>query len=298
MYNGEEFLKKRLKNILSQTYSDFELIISDNASTDMTSKICQEFVSKDNRIKYFKQTNNVGGIKNYQFVLSKAKTKYFVFATDDDLWDETFLEKNFLILEKDVSLIGSIGKFKWIGKNMPNNFNLNSQDNIFQKYYKLFRKYFQHFGPDSIKEKTFEKRAALFLRKLQTQNPSSVLYGIFRTYALQKSIEPKRFTNEFYYSFWNNVCINVLEYGNIHLIDEPLIYYNTDGAGFNVTPITQFKKHQISLIQCVVPWSTQISWFIHKFGLKFFLRYFIDFFGLFFMGEVTFLLSIFKELKK
>ncbi len=298
VYNGEKFIRKRLENILSQTYSNFELIISDNASTDMTSKIYHEFISKYNHIKYFKQENNVGGIKNYQFVLSKAKTKYFVFAPVDDMWNKTFLEKNVSILEKDDSIVGSIGKIEWYGKNVNDKFSLHNDDTLFQKYYKRIRKKFQHHGADSIKETTFEKRAAIFLRKLQTQNPSFILYSVFRTNALQKSIQPKKFLDEFYHSFWNNVCVSILEYGGIHLIDEILIYYNTDGGGYGVTPITQFKKNQISLVQCIIPWSGQISWFVHKFGLKFFLKYFIDFLGLFIMGEVIFFLSIFKELKK
>ena len=53
IYNGERFLRSKLNSILNQTYSNFELIISDNGSTDNTESICNEFVLKDNRIKYF-----------------------------------------------------------------------------------------------------------------------------------------------------------------------------------------------------------------------------------------------------
>lgn len=300
VYNGEKDIKTRLDNILSQTFRDFEIIISDNSSTDMTSKICQDFVSKNNCIKYFKQDNNIGGIKNYQFVLSKANTKYFVFAASDDLWDETFLEKNIDILEKDSLIVGSIGKIQWIGAYVSRNmeFKPTIGDNVFIKYYKRLRKKFQHSGTCSINENTFEKRALIFLRELKTQNPSFNMYSVFRTNLLKKSIEPKKYAKEFYHTFWNNVCISVLEYGSIHQINEILIYYNTDGGGSGVTPITQYKKKELSLIQCVIPWHTQTIWFVHKFGLKFFFKHFGDFFGLFIMGELLFGISMYSELKK
>jgi len=298
VYNGEEFIRSRLENILSQTFQDFYLIISDNCSIDETSEICREFVSKDDRIHYYKQNKNIGGIKNYQFVLDNAETKYFVFATHDDLWEKTFLEKNFNVLENDKKIVGSIGKIQWYGNNLHDKYDLKLDDGKLKKYYKQHRKKFQHYGADSIKESTFEKRAAIFLSKLKTQNPSYAMYSIFRTIPLKKSIEPKDFVDEFYHSFWNNVCISVLEYGGIYLVDENLIYYNTKGGGAGITPITQYKKKQITFFQCIVPWSSQISWFVHKFGFKFFIKNFKDFFGLFMMGEVTFLLSIIKELKK
>jgi len=296
--NGEKFLEKRIQNILSQTFQDFELIISDNDSTDNTSTICQKFTLNDKRIQYFKQKENIGGIKNYQFVLDKANTKYFVFATHDDIWDETFLEKNFVILENDKYIVGSIGKIQWHGNDLYNKYNIKNDDKKLKIYYKNFRKKFQHYGVDSIKDSTFEKRAAIFLRKLKTQNPSYVMYSVFRTDALKKSIEPKDFVDEFYHSFWNNVCISVLEFGDIHLVDEILIYYNAAGGGAGITPITQYKKKQITFLQCIIPWSGQISWYVHRFGFKFFIKNFKDFFNLFIMGEITFLLSLMKELKK
>ncbi len=68
VYNGEKFLNRKLDTLLSQTYSDFEIIISDNGSTDLTSKICNDYLKKDKRIKYFRQKENLGVIANYNFV--------------------------------------------------------------------------------------------------------------------------------------------------------------------------------------------------------------------------------------
>ena len=63
VYNGETFLKDTLESILQQTFSNFELIISDNASTDATEKICKSFASKDERIRYHRNESNLGLLK-------------------------------------------------------------------------------------------------------------------------------------------------------------------------------------------------------------------------------------------
>ena len=73
VYNGELFIKKAIESILAQTFTDFELIISDNLSTDSTQEICQNFLKKDNRIRIFKQKENIGVHRNFNFLLSQAK---------------------------------------------------------------------------------------------------------------------------------------------------------------------------------------------------------------------------------
>ena len=84
VYNGEKFLRERLDNILSQSYSNFELIVSDNCSTDSTSMICEEYSKKDLRIKYFRQKNTIDIQANGNFVLGKSSTQYFVCEISND----------------------------------------------------------------------------------------------------------------------------------------------------------------------------------------------------------------------
>ena len=91
VYNGEEFIEKRLESILNQTFTDFEVIISDNASTDRTQEICKKYEKNDKRIRFFQQEKNCGLFHNYEFVLNHANVKYFVDANVDDLWHEDFL---------------------------------------------------------------------------------------------------------------------------------------------------------------------------------------------------------------
>jgi glycosyltransferase involved in cell wall biosynthesis len=102
VFNGEKSLKKTLITIMNQEFVDFELIISDDASTDSTQKICEEFSRKDNRIRYFRQNKNFGmPVKNFQFVLSKAHGEYFMFASHDDPYHPEFISEMLKIMEFD-----------------------------------------------------------------------------------------------------------------------------------------------------------------------------------------------------
>ena len=110
VYNGELFIQQAIESILAQTFTDFELIISDNASTDSTQEICQNFSKKDNRIRIFKQDKNIRTHRNFIFVLKQAKGKYFAWAAVDDYLDKDFMEKNLKVLESHNSIVSSIGK--------------------------------------------------------------------------------------------------------------------------------------------------------------------------------------------
>ena len=110
VYNGELFIERSIESILAQTFTDFELIISDNASTDSTQEICQNFSKKDDRIQIFKQEKNIGIHRNFYFLLSQAKGKYFAWAAVDDYLDKDFMEKNLKVLESHNSIVSSIGK--------------------------------------------------------------------------------------------------------------------------------------------------------------------------------------------
>ena len=86
-YNGERYLKEQLDSILNQTYKDFNLIISDDCSTNKeTIQILKEYEKKDERIKVFYQEKNLGSNSNFEFLLSKVESKYYMFSDQDDIW--------------------------------------------------------------------------------------------------------------------------------------------------------------------------------------------------------------------
>jgi glycosyltransferase involved in cell wall biosynthesis len=100
IYNAERFLEQALDSILSQTYTDFELVISDNASTDRTPEICQRYAANDARIKYHRNPSNIGVSRNFNRVFELSKGDYFKWCAHDDLPMPTFLEKCVDVLDK------------------------------------------------------------------------------------------------------------------------------------------------------------------------------------------------------
>lgn len=91
-YQGERRIQAALDSLTRQTHQNIELIISDNASSDQTRAICEEYAKKDPRICFFCQKENTGRINNFLFVLEKARGDYFMWAGDDDTWDASFIE--------------------------------------------------------------------------------------------------------------------------------------------------------------------------------------------------------------
>lgn len=114
VYNGEKYLRVALDSLLAQTFGDFELIISDNASTDKTAEICDEYCRRDARIKYIRQTENHGVFRNLEFVIKAANARFIMLAGDDDLYDPAFLGTLMSLLRADCSLDYAFSGFGYI----------------------------------------------------------------------------------------------------------------------------------------------------------------------------------------
>ena len=98
-------MREALDALLAQTFTDFELIISDNASTDRTEEICREYAAKDRRIRYVRQETNRGATANFQYVLDEAVGEYFMWAAHDDWWDPNFIQELALLLDHDIMAV-------------------------------------------------------------------------------------------------------------------------------------------------------------------------------------------------
>jgi glycosyltransferase involved in cell wall biosynthesis len=105
VYNGENFLAEALDSLLAQTFTDFELIISDNASTDKTREICEAYAAQDARIHYYCNETNIGGSRNFNRVFEMARGTYFKWAAHDDICAPTFLERCVEVLDNDPEVI-------------------------------------------------------------------------------------------------------------------------------------------------------------------------------------------------
>ena len=93
VYNGEDFLGESLDSLLGQTYEDFELIISDNASTDGTADICRGYAKQDSRIRYVRQPHNLGCAPNHNVLVQYARGELFKWVSHDDLYGRELIER-------------------------------------------------------------------------------------------------------------------------------------------------------------------------------------------------------------
>ncbi|MCI2401142.1 glycosyltransferase [Aliiroseovarius subalbicans] len=93
VYNGSNYIGQAIESILEQDFGDFELIISDNASTDDTAAICEKYAVMDRRITYMRQPENLGAARNYNDVFRAASGTYFKWAAHDDLLEPQFLSR-------------------------------------------------------------------------------------------------------------------------------------------------------------------------------------------------------------
>jgi glycosyltransferase involved in cell wall biosynthesis len=105
VFNGERFLLRTVESLLAQTFDAFELVISDNASTDGTEKIARDLAAADPRVTYHRQPRNLGLAANYDFLARRASARYFKWANCDDLYDPRFLERCIEVLERDAGVV-------------------------------------------------------------------------------------------------------------------------------------------------------------------------------------------------
>jgi glycosyltransferase involved in cell wall biosynthesis len=109
VYNGERFVADAVRSILAQDFKNFELIITDNASTDRTEEICRAFAAADQRVRYFRNERNLGAGPNYNLGLSLSRGKYFKWCACDDRISENFLSACYAALEANEKAVLAYG---------------------------------------------------------------------------------------------------------------------------------------------------------------------------------------------
>jgi len=105
VYNGATYLSQSIEALLGQSFADFELIISDNASTDETAAICQHYAALDKRIRYYRQPRNVGLAPNHNFAVEQAGADLFKWASNDDLYGRDLLKSCVAALDEHPEVV-------------------------------------------------------------------------------------------------------------------------------------------------------------------------------------------------
>ncbi|MEM9379152.1 MAG: glycosyltransferase family A protein [Planctomycetota bacterium] len=105
VYNGGEFVDAAIRSIREQSFRDFELVVSDNASSDATEEICRRHASEDHRIEYLRARSNRGAAPNFNLLVDRARGRYFKWAAHDDLIAPTYLEECVAFLDGDPEVV-------------------------------------------------------------------------------------------------------------------------------------------------------------------------------------------------
>jgi len=105
VFNGDRYLEEALDSVLAQTFEDFELIVSDNASTDATQDICMAYAARDRRVRYYRNEDNLGAAWNYNRLFGLSTGEYFKWAAHDDRYAPEYLERCVAALDRMPSVV-------------------------------------------------------------------------------------------------------------------------------------------------------------------------------------------------
>jgi glycosyltransferase involved in cell wall biosynthesis len=105
IFNAEQYLEQSLGSILAQTYRNFELIISDNASVDATKAICRRYAALDGRVRYHRNPRNQGATFNFRQVVALSAGEYFLWAAHDDMFAPEYVERCVAVLEQNPDVV-------------------------------------------------------------------------------------------------------------------------------------------------------------------------------------------------
>ena len=197
---------KALNSLITQSYKNIEIIIGDNSSNNESKNVYMEYAN-DNRIKYYKHQENIGAIKNFEFTRNMAAGKYFMWTSDDDYWDITFIEKAVEKLENDHSAVACWSSIQFF-----------DDDGMLDK-------------PSSFKNQDVSKDSIVnSLIKVNMQT------AWFEFYCLAKIDIVKQFNFDSYNTIGSDVIFinHILLSGKCLMINEPLFYYYfTSISGFD-----------------------------------------------------------------
>ena len=207
-FNRPDGLRRSLNYICNQTHNNLEIIISDNASPgEETLRVVEEFMARDNRIKYYRQTNNLGPVANFQFVLDAATGEYFMWMSDDDWRDSRFVEillnemkldKNTVVVFCDIAVIDEHG---------------NRRSDFYQTYYT----YLEQLVSDNK-----SVRLVRFFLQDEGLGKANIIYGLLRRCAIKDVSLVSMVEHYGFYGLDNLVLFRLLGKGGLKLVKDML----------------------------------------------------------------------------
>ncbi len=117
VFNGEKYLRATVDSLLAQTYTDFELIVSDNASSDSTEAICREYAARDPRFIYVRNSRNLGPAANYNVSMDLARSELFKWCAADDVYSPNCLQRLIDVIDANPDAVATYARTKIIDEN-------------------------------------------------------------------------------------------------------------------------------------------------------------------------------------
>ncbi len=202
VYNDVAFIEQSINSILNQTFKDFVFILADDFSDDGSQRICEKYAKLDSRIVYVRHPENIGISKNMKFLLEKATTPFFMWAADDDIWSEIYVEKLIQGLSESPNAISVFSTYSTIdemGEVIKDKINYNYQNS-----------------------NTGER-----LKKFIANSNDAFGYGIFKTEKIKDVIFPIwRWPNHkcAYNNIYPTLCYYLAKGDYIHVEGDSLFY--------------------------------------------------------------------------
>jgi glycosyltransferase involved in cell wall biosynthesis len=224
VFNAERFLPRALDSLVSQTLTDFELIISDNASTDRTPEICEEYLRRDPRIRYIRQPVNIGAPRNWNAVVHEACGVFFKWASGTDYCAAEMLEKCIEVMQADPGIALCYGKTQLVDEH--------------EQPIELY----EH--DRSFNQSDPSERFAQVLSRLWMNNMQS---GVFRLDTLRRTRLDRL------YPTGDLVLMAELAlYGRFHMIDEVLLFRRHTQNTFTAM-LTPLERQQVYEPEATAP---------------------------------------------
>ena len=219
VFNSVKTISAAIQTIINQSFENWQLIVSDNNSTDGTADIIKEYIKSDNRIKFYQQKTNIGLGLNRYFVLKKADSKYFCWHAGDDLRSRDFLEENVAFLEKNTTYAASTSRTIFNLLELKQNSEQNS------------------FAHDEL---TARDRFISFFKN--PGHSQSIYYSVMRTELIKKC----NYLNENFFAQDWIIDLSIAKEGMIVLQKNSYILLDSGGISRD-NPFKPFQNHAIEL---------------------------------------------------
>jgi glycosyltransferase involved in cell wall biosynthesis len=226
VYNGEQFLSRAIESVLAQTLTDLELVIADNASTDQTQSICQRYAREDSRVRYLRNSSNLGATANFNKLVYAARGSLFKWLASDDYLDPRFLQECVAAMNADQTCITVAPQIHLVG----------DDGHIFQTIGSRTRR---EWPTDAV------ARHNIMVHALQEEDDGQL--QIRYTYGLHR-IERLRRTRLMgpYIASDNVLATELALFGQLKDLDAPLSYFRLGNTG------VYWQNHDFKAIQRII----------------------------------------------